>query len=157
RESKIAVAGYANLEAIAHLCRGIEALSRFRGGTTRYRHDLDFQVALGSSRTATRGPGSNATEAPFTRARELCERLGDAPEYPHVTYWLAAIRAYRGQIPEALVGITAALRLAEAAGNRPAAVNATRGSGNLLRMMGAPVEARRMFDRSLAEFDRCNK
>jgi len=74
-----------------------------------------------------------------------------------VTYWLAAIRAYRGQIPEALVGITAAIRLAETAGNRPAAVNATRGSGNLLLMMGRPVEARRMFDRSLAEFDMCNE
>src|SRR5215469_3739052 len=144
RAGKIAVARYANLEAIAHLRRGIEAVGRFPDGATRDRLELDFQFALGPCLIATRGPGSNATEAPFARARELCERLGDAPEYPHVMYWLAAIRAYRGQIPEAL-------------GNRPAAVNATRGSGNLLLMMGRPVEARRMFDRSLAEFDMCNE
>jgi len=49
------------------------------------------------------------------------------------------------------------VELAEAAGNRPAAVNAMRGSGFALLLMGRLVEAQRMFERNLAEFDMCDE
>ena len=154
---QIAVARYANLEAIAHLRRGIEALSSFADGATKDRLELDLQFALGPCLLATEGPRSAATAATVTRARELCERLGSAPEYPHVMHWLAHIHVVRGALPEALNGFMAVVGLAEAAGNRPAAVNAMRASGSTLLWMGRPVEARRMFERSLAEFDMCDE
>jgi class 3 adenylate cyclase/tetratricopeptide (TPR) repeat protein/ABC-type transport system involved in cytochrome c biogenesis ATPase subunit len=157
RAGKIAVGRFANIEAIAHLRRGIEALSGFPDAATKDRLELDFQIALGPCLIATQGFLSNAFAATITRAGELCERLGDAPEYPQVMYWLASIHVYRGELPEALDGITAALGLAEAAGNRPAAVNAMRGSGVVLLVMGRLVEARRMLERSIAEFDLCDE
>jgi tetratricopeptide (TPR) repeat protein len=106
---------------------------------------------------ATQGFLSNAFAATFTRARELCERLSDAPEYPHVMYWFALVHRYRGEMPEALDACTAALGLAEAAGNRPAALNAMCGIGSVLMAMGRLVEARRMIKRGLAEFDMCGE
>jgi len=112
---------------------------------------------LGPCLRATQGPHSHAYAATCTRARELCERLGDAPEYPHIMHWLAQTHGYRGELSEALDAFTAALGLAEAAGNRPAAVNAMRGSGSVLLYMGRFVEGERMFERSLAEFDMCNE
>src|SRR6516164_2476737 len=76
RAGKIAVGRYANIEAIAHLRRGIEALSSFADGATKDRLELDLQFALGPCLLATEGPRSAATAATVTRARELCERLG---------------------------------------------------------------------------------
>jgi len=157
RAGKIAVARYANIEAIAHLRRGIEAVSGLPDGASKDRLELDLQFALGPCLIATQGFLSSAFAATFTRARELCERLGDAPEYSHVTYWLALVHGYRGAMPEALDAATTALGLAEAAGNRPAALNAMCGIGSVLMAMGRLVEARRMIERGLAEFDMCNE
>jgi class 3 adenylate cyclase/predicted ATPase len=156
RAGKVAVARYANIEAIAHLRRGIEAVGGLPDGSTKDRLELDLQLALGPCLIATQGLFSNARVANVTRARELCEQLGDAPEYPHVMFWLAMAHGWRGELPEALDGYMAVVRLAEAAGNRPAAVNAIRGVGVVLLLMGRLVEARRMIERSLAQFDACD-
>jgi len=86
RAGKIAVARFANAEAIAHLRRGIEAVSGFADAATKDRLELDLQLALGPCLRATQGLFSNAFAATVTRARELCEQLGDAPEYPHVMH-----------------------------------------------------------------------
>ena len=67
--------------------------------------------------------------------------------------WLANVHGFRGELPAALDALMAVIGLAEAAGNRPAAVNAVRGSGMMLLFMGRLVEARRMQERSVAEFD----
>ena len=157
RAGKIAVARYANIEAIAHLRRGIEALSGFPDSATRDRLELDLQFALGPCLIATQGPFSKAYAATVTRARELCERLGDAPEYPQVMQWVVIVHALRGELSKALDGYMAALGLAEATGNRPVAANVTRGVGMALLLMGRPVEARQMLERSLAEFDMCDE
>src|SRR6516225_4621839 len=45
----------ANLEAIAHLRRGIELTCRLRAGEGRDRSELDFQLVLGPCLIATRG------------------------------------------------------------------------------------------------------
>jgi class 3 adenylate cyclase len=157
RAGKIAVARYANIEAIAHLRRGIEAISGLPDTASKDRLELDLQLALGPCLIATQGFLSNATAAIVTRARELCERLGDAPEYPQVLQWSGGMHMVRGELPEMLDAITVAVGLAETAGNRPAAVNASRGAGMALLFMGRLPEARRMFERSIAEFDLCNE
>lgn len=157
RAGKIAVARYANIEAIAHLRRGIEAISGSPDAASKDRLELDLQLALGPCLIATQGYRSNATAATVTRARELCERLGDAPEYPQVMNWLGGMHMVRGELPEMLDAITVALGLAETAGNRPAAVNASRGVGMALLFMGRLLEARQMLERSIAEFDMCDE
>ena len=78
RAGRNAAARYANIEAIAHLRQGIEAVEHLPNGASRDRLDLNIQLALGPCLIATQ-PTSSAATATFARARLLCERLGDPP------------------------------------------------------------------------------
>jgi class 3 adenylate cyclase len=122
----------ANLEAIAHSQRGIEALGHLADGAEKDRLELDFQLALGPCLIAIQGPASNKAVATFARARELCERLGEPPEYLQVMFWLATVSVVRGELPQALEAVAALLNAAEARDDRPALINAIRGRAMIL-------------------------
>ena len=143
----------ANLEAIAHLQRGAEAVGRLPEGSQRDRLDLDFQFALGPCLIATQGPASGKAVATFVRARELCERLGDPPEYLQVMFWLVTASVVRGELPRAAEMIATLLRLAQAHGDRPALLNAMRGEAMILLFMGRLADARKAIERAFETFN----
>jgi class 3 adenylate cyclase/tetratricopeptide (TPR) repeat protein len=143
----------ANLEAIAHLERGIEATVHLADGVQKDRRELDFQVALGPCLIATQGPASNKAVATFARARQLCERLGDPPEQLQIMFWLTTASVIRGELPVAQETIATLLQLAEARGDRPALLNATRGQAMIRLFMGRLADAREAIERAVAEFD----
>ena len=68
----------ANLEAIRHLERGLEALTSLPESPERDRQELGFQIAIGTPLIAVQGYSAPQTGAAFSRARVLCERLGEA-------------------------------------------------------------------------------
>ena len=90
--------------------------------------------------------------ATFARARELCERLGQPPEYLQVIFWLATASVVRGELPQALEAIAGLPSAAEARGNRPALLNAIRGQAMILMFMGRIVEARETLERAIELF-----
>ena len=143
----------ANLEAIAHLKRGIEATDRLPDGARKDRLELDFQFALGPCLIATQGPASNETMTTFARARELCERLGDAPEQLQVMFWLTTASVVRGELPLAQDTIAALLSIAEARGDRPALLNAMRGQAMIRLFMGHLTGAREAIERAFEAFE----
>jgi class 3 adenylate cyclase/predicted ATPase len=143
----------ANLEAIAHLQRGIEASGHLPDGERKDRLELDFQFALGPCLIATQGPASNKSMATFARARELCERLGDPPEQLQVMFWLTTASVVRGELPLAQETIAALLHLAEARGDRPALLNAMRGQGMIRLFMGHLTGAREVIERAVEAFE----
>jgi class 3 adenylate cyclase/tetratricopeptide (TPR) repeat protein len=143
----------ANLEAIAHLRRGIELTSRLPAGADRDRSELDFQLVLGPCLIATQGPAASTAVATFARARELCEQLGKPPEYLQVMFWQATVSVVRGELPEALEAIAGLPRAAEVHGNRPALINGIRGRGMILMFMGRIVEAREALERAIELFN----
>jgi class 3 adenylate cyclase/predicted ATPase len=67
----------ANLEALRHLTRGLQALKTLAESPERDRLELKFQIALGTALIAVHGYSAPETGAAFGRARYLCERLGD--------------------------------------------------------------------------------
>jgi tetratricopeptide (TPR) repeat protein len=142
----------ANLEAIAHLQRGIELTSRLPADEGRDRSELDFQLVLGPCLIATQGPAASMAVATFARARELCERLGGPPEYLQVMFWLATASVVRGELPQALEAITGLPNAAEARGNQPALLNGIRGQAGILMFMGRIVEAREALERAIELF-----
>jgi predicted ATPase/class 3 adenylate cyclase len=73
-----AVERSANLEAIRHLTRGLEALKTLPESPERDRQELAFQIALGTPLIAVHGYSDPRTGAAYSRARVLCERLGEA-------------------------------------------------------------------------------
>jgi tetratricopeptide (TPR) repeat protein len=157
RASRNAAARYANIGATAHLRRGIEAVDRLPEGPAKDRVDLDLQLALGPCIIATQGPASGTAATTFARARQLCERLGDPPEYLRVMHWLATALAVRGELPQALEATSTLLGLAEGRGDRPAMLNALRGVGLLSLLMGRVTEACKLAERAVKEFDASNE
>ncbi len=143
----------ANLEAIAHLQRGIEASGHLPDGKPKDRLELDFQFALGTCLIATQGPASNRAMATFARARELCERLGDPPEHLQVMFWLTTASVIRGELPLAQEMIAALLQLIEARGDRPALLNAMRGQAMIRLFMGHASAARELLERAVEAFN----
>jgi predicted ATPase/class 3 adenylate cyclase len=143
----------ANLEAIAHLERGVEATIHLANSERKDRLELDFQFALGPCLIATQGPASNRAVATFARARELCERLGDPPEQLQIMFWLTTASVIRGELPVAQETIAALLHLIETRGARPALLNATRGQGMIRLFMGRLIDAREAIERAVAEFE----
>ena len=143
----------ANLEAIAHLQRGIEASEHLPDGGRKDRLELHFQFALGTCLIATQGPASNKAMATFARARELCERLGDPPEQLQVMFWLTTASVIRGELPLAQETIAALLHLADARGDRPALLNAMRGQAMIRLFMGHLTGAHEVIERAVAAFD----
>jgi class 3 adenylate cyclase/tetratricopeptide (TPR) repeat protein len=138
----------ANLEAIAHLERGIEMTGHLPAGEGRDESELDLQLVLGPCLIATHGPAASKAVATFARARELCKRLGEPPEYLQVMFWLATVNVVRGELPQALEAIAGLPSAAEALGNQPALINGIRGQGMILMFMGRLVEARETLERA---------
>jgi class 3 adenylate cyclase/tetratricopeptide (TPR) repeat protein len=152
KAGKKAAQRFANLEAIAHLKRGIETMSRLPHGSRSDRLELDLQFALGPCLIATQGPASSTAIATFARGRELCARVGDAPEYLQVMFWLATASVIRGELQQAREVTATLLDLAEARNDRPMLINAIRGLGMILLFMGDVVDARALTERAFAVF-----
>ncbi len=152
RAGKNAAQRFANLEAIAHLQRGIETAARLPDGSGKDRLELDLQFALGPCLIATQGPASSTAVASFARGRELCARLGDAPEYLQIMFWLATGSVIRGELPQAREVTTTLLGLAEARNDRPMLINAIRGLGMICLFMGDVVDARGLTERAVEAF-----
>ena len=149
---KAAALRSANVEAIAHLRRGIEVMARLPEGEGRSTSELDLQLVLGPCLIAMHGPAESNALATFTRARELCEHLGRPPEYLQVMFWLATASVVRGELQKALEAVATLLSAAEARGDRPALINAIRLQAMILFFLGRVVEAREVIERAAEMF-----
>ena len=157
KAGKNAAQRFANLEAIAHLQRGIETAGRLPDNLGRDRLELDLQFTLGPCLIATQGPASSTAIATFARGRDLCARLGNPPEYLQVMFWLATGSVIRGELPQAREVTTTLLGLAEARNDRPMLINAIRGLGMIQLFMGNVVDARGLTERAVETFAASNE
>jgi predicted ATPase len=66
----------ANVEAIAHVQRGLELLSTLPDTPERTQHELDLLTTLGPALLSTRGYAAPEVLRAYTRARELCQQVG---------------------------------------------------------------------------------
>jgi hypothetical protein len=82
----------------------------------------------------------------------LCARIGDAPEYLQVMFWLATASVIRGELQQAREATATLLGLAEARSDRPMLINAIRGLGMIRLFMGDVVDARALTERAFETF-----
>src|SRR6266550_4492428 len=76
-----ALAHSANVEAIASFRKALQLLDALPETPERIKHEIDIQLALGIPLIAVQGYASAETREAFSRARTLCLRLGNIPEY----------------------------------------------------------------------------
>src|SRR5262249_14207691 len=85
----------ANVEAIAHLGKGIALLTTLPDTPARVQAELILQTTLGPALMATRGIAAPEVAATYNRARELCQQAGDTPELFPVLWGMSLL--YNGR------------------------------------------------------------
>ena len=75
-----AIARSANVEAINHFTKGLELIQTLPDTPERAQQELTLQLALGGPLVATKGYTTLETRAAFSRARELCQQVGETPQ-----------------------------------------------------------------------------
>jgi len=115
RAGQRAVEQSANLEAIAHLTRGLDVLATLGDHPEGRERELALRTALGPALMSTKGLGAREVEENYTRALALCRELGERPELFAVLRGLWEYHELRGDLATALELGEDLLRLAVAA------------------------------------------
>jgi predicted ATPase len=70
----------ANVEASSHLSKGLELLKTLPDTPERVQQELTLQLALAAPLMATKGWATPEVARAYSRARELCQRVGQTPQ-----------------------------------------------------------------------------
>ena len=85
--------------------RGLTLLEALPGGRfcrDRTEHELTLRLVLGNALIATKGYTADEVEHTYSRARDLCQQLGETPHMPAVLYGFSAFYLVRGNHPMSL-------------------------------------------------------
>jgi class 3 adenylate cyclase/predicted ATPase len=96
RAGERAVARSANVEAIAHFTRGLEAHTALPDSAERHERELTLQLALGRSWMASKGYAAPEVRHVYARAQELCRQMGDPLRVSQVLLGLGTFYFVRG-------------------------------------------------------------
>jgi predicted ATPase/class 3 adenylate cyclase len=92
-----AVQRSANVEAITHLTTALELLATFPDSRKRAQQELLLHLTLGAPLQATKGFSSPEVKATYTRARELCQQVGETRQLFPVLFGLRTVHQVRGE------------------------------------------------------------
>jgi predicted ATPase/class 3 adenylate cyclase len=87
----------AYVDAIAHLTQGLALLEPLPDTPERAQQELAVQMTLGPALMASKGGGAPEVEWVYTRARELCERVGEPAELFRVLWGVWYVYNLRGE------------------------------------------------------------
>jgi predicted ATPase len=87
----------ANIEAIAHLTKGLELLKTLPETPERAQQELALQITLNSPLIATKGYAAPEVERVCSRALELCRQVGETPLLFPVLIGLSSFRFVRAE------------------------------------------------------------
>ncbi len=96
-----AVQRSANAEAINHLTTALELLITLPDTPERSQQELTLQIALGNSLIATKGYAAPEVEQAYTRARALCQQIGETPQLFPVLWGLWIFYLVRAELQTA--------------------------------------------------------
>ena len=88
----------ANKEAVVLARRGLDALRLLPETPERAQQELHLQTILGPALMSTAGHGTPEAEAVYTRARELCQQVGETPQLFPVIWGLWQSSVARGEL-----------------------------------------------------------
>jgi class 3 adenylate cyclase/DNA-binding winged helix-turn-helix (wHTH) protein/predicted ATPase len=143
----------ANLEAIGHLTKGLEVLTTLPDTPDRTRQELDVQTALGPALRAIKGWAAPEAARAYSRARELCQQVGETPQLFPVLFGLWTSSIVRPELQTARELGEQLLRLGQNAQNPALLVQAHWVLGFTLLFMGAFAPARAHMEHVMALYD----
>jgi predicted ATPase len=143
----------ANREAVHHLTKGLELLATLPDKGERPQQELDFQMTLGPVLMATQGYGGPDVERVYTRARQLCQQVGETPQLFPVLWGLCRFYTTRGELQTARELGGQLLRLAQHQDDLALLVAAHNALGQTLFYLGAFASARTHLEEGVAIYD----
>ncbi len=116
-------------ECEAYLRKAISLLERLpQDDSDRLQSEMEAQLALGQALTETFGWASRELETAFSRARDLCSKLGNKFGLLQALNGLSGMHLLRGNLPQALETAKPVLEMAIASGDPLLRISA----GNLI-------------------------
>ena len=97
RAGQQAVERSAYAEAVSHLTAALDLLATLPESHERSQQELGVQMTLGMALGATRGYTTPEVERLYTRARTLCEQVGEPPQLFRVLWGLWMVYNTRGE------------------------------------------------------------
>jgi class 3 adenylate cyclase/predicted ATPase len=141
-------------DAISRLTAAINLLPRLPDGSERIHSELVLQLGVGSALIAVEGMAAPKTEEAYTRARVLCERLGDPPELFPALFGLWIMSFLRGQLRKAHGLAEQLLQLAQRAPDPTLLMLAESALGQTCFTMGEFFRAREHLEITISLYDR---
>jgi predicted ATPase/class 3 adenylate cyclase len=132
----------AYVEALAHLTAGLSLLPPMPATPARTQQELVLQLALGPVLAATKGNAAPEVGQAYTRARSLCQEIGDTPHHFPVLVGLWRFALIQGEILQAHELGLQLLDLAEQARDAALRLEAQRALGMTLYFLGDLMAAR---------------
>jgi class 3 adenylate cyclase/tetratricopeptide (TPR) repeat protein len=145
-----ALAHSANVEAIAHFRKALEAVTALPDTTERCKQEIEIQLALGIPLIAVRGYPAEETREAFARARNLCSRLDNPPEYLQALYGMWGHSWMGGKNDDALEMANEFLSRSRDSADAVPLMVAHRVMGSTLLCIGEFQSAKQHFEESIA-------
>ncbi|MBT8053155.1 MAG: AAA family ATPase [Xanthomonadales bacterium] len=111
--SRQSLSRFANQEAIEQSRKGIELLKSLPESQPRAALEVPLQSILGTALLSTHGYSDPRVRKVFTRAQDLCEQIGDAPQLFQVAVGLWMYYIITAQLEEAYEQSQRLMRIAE--------------------------------------------
>ena len=143
----------ANAESIVHLRQGLESIRMLPDTPDRTRMELEFLTDLGPALIATMGYGAQEVKKTYTRAKELCDRVGEKRDRFPVLRGLWNSYLFAAEMGEAHERGEELMGLAEDIGDSGLVVEAHRVMGTVSFMMGDFDGARSHMERGIGVYD----
>ncbi|MBI3798262.1 MAG: AAA family ATPase, partial [Deltaproteobacteria bacterium] len=140
----------AHVEAITHFTKGLELLKTLPDTRERAQQELTLQLALGAPLIATKGYAAQEVGTAYTRARELCQQLGETPQLFPVLWGLSAFHTVRAEYKTARELREHMLRLAQNVQDQDLLMEAHAGLGVVLFYLGELALARAYLEQRIA-------
>ncbi|RME42114.1 MAG: hypothetical protein D6791_18520, partial [Chloroflexi bacterium] len=140
-------------EAVTHLTHGLTLLETLPHSPERSQQELLLQTMLGLALIATRGYAAPEVERAYTRAREICQQLGETPQLFPVLWGLWAFYEVRSQYKAAREIGEQLVQLAEQAGDPVLLTGAYFALGNTLFLQGELPAAQAHFNQVAEVYD----
>jgi class 3 adenylate cyclase/predicted ATPase len=150
RAGELAAARSANVEATAHLSKGLELIGKLPNSAEQLDQELAFRLAIGGPLTATHGYPASEVERTYSRAWALCDQLGRSAELFPVLRGLWNYHLVRGELQQAHDLSSRLVALAEEQREPLRRALARRVLGSTLFFLGRFTDAMAALDEGIA-------
>jgi DNA-binding NtrC family response regulator/predicted ATPase/class 3 adenylate cyclase len=147
-----AVQQSAYAEAIGHVSMGLELLKALPDTMERSEQELALQMTLGPALMGSKGFSAPEVEQVYTRARELCQQVGETPQLFLVLQGLSGFYGLRGKLETLRELVEQRLNLAQRQQAPDLLLPAHIALGHTLLALGDVASAREHLEQGMARY-----